>query len=44
MIVTKQQLHELIKNKLHHAGLNNDHADTVADVLVHADEIGRAHV
>lgn len=40
MIVTKQQLHELIKNKLHHAGLNNDHADTVADVLVHADAKG----
>lgn len=40
MIVSKQQLHQLIKNKLHHAGLNEVHADTVADVLVHADAKG----
>lgn len=40
MIVSKPQLHQLIKNKLHHAGLNEAHADTVADVLVHADGKG----
>lgn len=40
MIVSKQQLHQLIKNKLHHAGLSESHADTVADVLVHADAKG----
>lgn len=40
MIISKQQLHQLIKNKLHNAGLNENHADIVADVLVHADVKG----
>lgn len=40
MIVSKQQLHQLIKNKLHQAGLSEPHANTVADVLVHADAKG----
>lgn len=37
MKVQKQELHELIQNKLHRAGLTDEHADIVADVLVHAD-------
>ncbi|RHW34833.1 ureidoglycolate dehydrogenase [Neobacillus notoginsengisoli] len=40
MKVTKEQLKELIKNKLHKAGLKEDHADTAADILVFADERG----
>ncbi|WP_047984230.1 ureidoglycolate dehydrogenase [Ornithinibacillus californiensis] len=37
MKVQKQELHKLIQNKLHRAGLTEEHADIVADVLVHAD-------
>ncbi|GGA66057.1 ureidoglycolate dehydrogenase [Ornithinibacillus halotolerans] len=37
MKVEKQELHELIQKKLHRAGLTEEHADVVADVLVHAD-------
>lgn len=40
MRVTKEKLKELIKNKLHKAGLTESHADTAADVLVFADERG----
>lgn len=40
MRVTKEQLKELVKNKLHKAGLKEDHADTAADILVFADERG----
>ncbi|WP_284140867.1 MULTISPECIES: ureidoglycolate dehydrogenase [unclassified Virgibacillus] len=40
MKVTKQELKELIKTKLHRAGLQEHHADGVADVLVHADARG----
>ncbi|SHG85989.1 ureidoglycolate dehydrogenase [Ornithinibacillus halophilus] len=32
-----KELNDLIKNKLHRAGLSEEHADIVADVLVHAD-------
>jgi len=38
--VTKEQLKSLIKNKLHRAGLKEDHAEIAADVLVFADERG----
>ena len=37
MRVDKGTLKTLISNKLHTAGLTRDHADIVADVLVHAD-------
>lgn len=37
MKVTKEQLTELIRNKLIQAGMTEEHADTVADVLVYAD-------
>lgn len=40
MRVKKDQLKQLIKNKLHKAGLTESHADTAADVLVFADERG----
>ncbi|EHS58787.1 Ldh family oxidoreductase, partial [Paenibacillus sp. Aloe-11] len=40
MRVTKRILHELIRTKLSRAGLSVDHADVVADVLVHADARG----
>ncbi|MDR2390476.1 MAG: ureidoglycolate dehydrogenase [Planctomycetota bacterium] len=37
MRVDKKTLHRLISDKLHKAGLSREHADIVADVLVHAD-------
>ena len=37
MRVTKEKLHQLMSDKLHKAGLSREHADIVADVLVHAD-------
>lgn len=37
MKIFRQQLHELITTKLHKAGLTEEHAAGVADVLVHAD-------
>ena len=37
MQVAKEELKSLIKHKLHQAGLTEEHADDVADVLVHAD-------
>ncbi|PVZ87285.1 ureidoglycolate dehydrogenase [Serratia sp. S1B] len=40
MKVSKQQLHQLIQNKIHAAGLNLAHAGIVADVLAHADARG----
>ncbi|MEI4768262.1 ureidoglycolate dehydrogenase [Psychrobacillus sp. FJAT-51614] len=40
MRLSKEQLHELISRKLHKAGLTEDHASGVADVLVHADARG----
>lgn len=40
MKVTKEKLHELISNKLQKAGLTAEHADIMADVLVHADMRG----
>jgi ureidoglycolate dehydrogenase (NAD+) len=40
MRVTIEQLTELITTKLHKAGLTEDHARIVADVLVHADARG----
>ena len=40
MRITKEQLKSLIKNKLHRAGLKEDHAEIAADVLVFADERG----
>ncbi|AMW98967.1 ureidoglycolate dehydrogenase [Rummeliibacillus stabekisii] len=40
MRVSKEDLKSLIKNKLHKAGLNEEHASTAADVLVFADERG----
>lgn len=40
MRVTKEQLTDLIKTKLHRAGLNEEHAQIAADVLVFADERG----
>ncbi len=38
--VSKEKLTELISNKLHKAGLTEEHAAGVADVLVHADAKG----
>jgi len=38
--VNSEELHTLIMNKLHAAGLTEDHASGVADVLVHADSRG----
>ncbi|MER2090893.1 MAG: ureidoglycolate dehydrogenase [Sporosarcina sp.] len=40
MKVTKQELRELMKTKLNKAGLSEDHAKGVADVLAHADARG----
>lgn len=40
MKVSKQQLHQLIQQKIHAAGLSQEHAGIVADVLVHADARG----
>jgi ureidoglycolate dehydrogenase (NAD+) len=40
MRVTKEQLKDLISNKLNKAGLTEEHAGIVADVLVHADARG----
>ena len=40
MKLTRQKLMDLIKTKLHKAGLTEDHAEGVADVLVHADARG----
>ncbi|GKX56880.1 ureidoglycolate dehydrogenase (NAD(+)) [Leminorella grimontii] len=40
MRISRQKLHQLIKNKIAAAGLPPEHADTVADVLVHADARG----
>ncbi|MGE8206636.1 ureidoglycolate dehydrogenase [Heyndrickxia sp. NPDC080065] len=40
MRLSKEKLHDLIANKLEKAGLSNDHANGVADVLVHADARG----
>src|SRR4051794_1582972 len=38
--LTRQELLELIRIKLHRAGLTGDHAEGVADVLVYADARG----
>lgn len=38
--IAKAELKELMKKKLNKAGLSEDHADGVADVLVHADARG----
>ena len=40
MKIARSDLHRLIKNKLAKAGLSDDHADIVANVLVHADARG----
>lgn len=40
MRVTKTELHELIKNKIHKAGLSKEQANTVSDVLTFADARG----
>ena len=40
MRVKKEVLHKLMSDKLHKAGLTREHADIVADVLVHADMRG----
>ena len=40
MKVSQQELYQLIKNKLHAAGLTIEHASIVADVLVYADSRG----
>ncbi|MCZ2257620.1 ureidoglycolate dehydrogenase [Sporosarcina sp. G11-34] len=40
MKLTRKELTELIKTKLNKAGLTEDHAEGVADVLVHADARG----
>ncbi|MDQ0221159.1 ureidoglycolate dehydrogenase [Peribacillus cavernae] len=40
MNVTKEKLKDLIRTKLHNAGLSVEHADGVADVLVYADARG----
>lgn len=40
MRVSKNDLKNLMKNKLHKAGLSEEHAEGVADVLVHADARG----
>lgn len=37
MRVEKKKLHTLMSDKLHKAGLSREHADIVADVLLHAD-------
>lgn len=37
MRVTKEELHRLMANKMHKAGLTKEHADTAADVLTFAD-------
>lgn len=38
--IAKAELKDLMKNKIHKAGLKEDHADVVADVLAHADARG----
>lgn len=40
MRVSREQLQQLIKNKLNKAGLNPEHAETVAEVLAFADARG----
>lgn len=40
MNLPKDKLHELIQNKLARAGLSQQHASVVADVLAHADARG----
>ncbi|TCP21663.1 ureidoglycolate dehydrogenase (NAD+) [Scopulibacillus darangshiensis] len=40
MRIVKQELKDIMQNKLHKAGLTESHAETVADVLVHADARG----
>ena len=40
MKVSKAPLNQLIQNKIHAAGLSQDHAAIVADVLAHADARG----
>lgn len=40
MKVTRQELKDLMTKKLHRAGLTEEHAEGVADVLVHADARG----
>ncbi|HAT2608500.1 TPA: ureidoglycolate dehydrogenase [Kluyvera intermedia] len=40
MRVSRETLQQLIENKLHKAGLNREHAATVAEVLVYADARG----
>lgn len=40
MRVKEQDLHELIKNKIHKAGLSEEHADVVAECLTWADARG----
>ncbi|WP_409275112.1 ureidoglycolate dehydrogenase [Neobacillus sp. SCS-31] len=40
MRLSREDLKSLIQNKLHKAGLNEDHAEIAADVLVFADERG----
>ncbi|HBO24439.1 MULTISPECIES: ureidoglycolate dehydrogenase [unclassified Providencia] len=40
MKVSKEKLHQLIANKIHAAGLSEEHASIVSDVLVHADAKG----
>ncbi|MDV5168209.1 ureidoglycolate dehydrogenase [Photobacterium rosenbergii] len=40
MNLSSEQLHQLIKNKIKQAGLSDEHADIVADVLVFADARG----
>ncbi|AKJ42499.1 ureidoglycolate dehydrogenase [Pragia fontium] len=40
MKVTRQKLHQLIQQKLAKAGLSDEHASIVSDVLVHADARG----
>lgn len=40
MRISKPELKELIKKKINKAGLTEEHADGVADVLVHADARG----
>lgn len=40
MKLSKQQLHQLIQKKINAAGLSQEHAAIVADVLVHADARG----
>lgn len=40
MKVGRKKLKQLMKDKLHKAGLNNDHADIMAEILTWADERG----